>query len=201
MTCPNSPPLDSFKPVVFWTFTQSSQSAQPVFSLVYCTPTIKLFYAAVEVALQSGDLQNATIISNFTQPNNITDPNGPLSGQVLNGVVFNLSNADLWACLICVLLFFRHTLCRFAQQRAQAATTGLTEAIVQKAITSPGGLPNQIRTFGMINITETIYVRLYSLFSCYVKHSDTATWSAFISVSCCQGDLLRTQYYHYDSRC
>ena len=94
VTCPNSPPPDPFKPVVFWTFTQSSQSATPAFSLVYCTPTIELFNAEVQVALQTGELQNATIGTNFTQSTNLTDPNGLMKGRAMNGVAFASSSAD-----------------------------------------------------------------------------------------------------------
>lgn len=95
VTCPNSPPPDPLKPVVFWTLDQSSQSVPPIYSLVYCTPTFQLFNTAVQVELQTGRLLSATITTNFTQPNALTDPNGPLNGKPLNGVSFDLSNADL----------------------------------------------------------------------------------------------------------
>ncbi|KAF8521330.1 hypothetical protein JB92DRAFT_2785803 [Gautieria morchelliformis] len=146
VTCPNSPPPDPFKPVVFWTLAQSSQSATPAFSLVYCTPTIELFNAAVSVALQSGNLLNATIASNFTQSSNLTDPNGLIQGRAMNGVAFDLSNAD-----------------PFVQQRAQAARVGLTEALIQRALKAPGGVLNQIQSFGMIGLTEHTYHLYLSL--------------------------------------
>jgi hypothetical protein len=94
VTCPNSPPPDPFKPVVFWTYSRPSSSATPAFSLVYCTPTIELLNVTALVALQSGDLQNASILGNYSQPNNITDPNGLMEGRAMNGVAFDLTNAD-----------------------------------------------------------------------------------------------------------
>lgn len=92
-----------------------------------------------------------------------------------------------------VLLFFSSHLCRFTQQRAEVAKVGLTEAITQKARVSPGGLANQIQTFGMINITETLYVRLQPLSYVIVIDSDTAMRSGILLVPCCQGELLRIE--------
>lgn len=95
VTCPNFSLSDLFKPVVFWILSRPDPSADPLFSLVYCTPTIELYNVAAQVALQSGNLLTADITGNFSQPNNLTDPNGPMHGRALNGVGFDLASADL----------------------------------------------------------------------------------------------------------
>ncbi|KAF8518276.1 hypothetical protein BU17DRAFT_66517 [Hysterangium stoloniferum] len=143
--CPNAP-ADPFKPAVFWTLNQASPSDPPQFALIYCRPTIALYNVAAQVALQTGNLINATKTSNSTQPNNITDPNGLMGGRAMNGVAFDLTNATT-----------------FAQSRAQVAKTALTAAIVQQASNSDGGLPNQIQTEGLIAITNDIYELYLSL--------------------------------------
>ncbi|KAF8517011.1 hypothetical protein BU17DRAFT_50207 [Hysterangium stoloniferum] len=143
--CPNAP-SDPFKPAVFWTFNEASSSDTPQFALIYCRPTIALLNVAVQVALQTGDLIDATILSNFTLASNITDPNGLMQGRAMNGVAFDLTNSDI-----------------FAQRRAQAAQIALTDAILQKASTSEGGLQNQIQNLGLVSITEGLYELYLSL--------------------------------------
>jgi len=144
-TCPNAP-SDPFKPAVFWTLNQVPSSDTPQFALIYCRPTIELLNVIVQVALQTGDLIDATVTSNFTQPNNITDPNGLMQGRAMNGIAFDLTNSD-----------------PLAQLRAQAAQTVLTDAILQRASNSEGGLQNQIQTQGLILITEDLYELYLSL--------------------------------------
>jgi hypothetical protein len=95
VTCPNSPPPDPFKPVVFWTLHRPDPSADPSYSLVYCTPSIELLDVSVQVALQTGNLLTADILGTYNETNNITASDGLMQGRAMNGVAFDLTDADM----------------------------------------------------------------------------------------------------------
>lgn len=94
VTCPQNAPTDPFKPVVFWTISRPDPTLTPAFSLVFCSPTIELLNVTAEVELQTGDLQTASILGKYDQPNNITDPDGLMKGRAMNGIAFDLTGAN-----------------------------------------------------------------------------------------------------------
>jgi len=72
-------------PVAFWVYTRDARA------MVFCTPTVEVLDVTVDVALQTGDVQNATIVGNHTGNLPLTDS----AGRALNAVGYNLGGADL----------------------------------------------------------------------------------------------------------
>ncbi|GJJ15219.1 hypothetical protein Clacol_009495 [Clathrus columnatus] len=146
-TCAGSGSSSSvqFGPVAFWTFFQQANDGQaPQTSLVFCRPTISVMNVQATVQLPTGQLIDVTPISNFSS--NITDPNGPLNGQPLNGVVFNLTGADPGTIM-----------------RSQATRTALSTAIIIQTESLPGGLQAQLSNQAMmVNTTQLLYQRYMS---------------------------------------
>ncbi|KIJ42822.1 hypothetical protein M422DRAFT_253912 [Sphaerobolus stellatus SS14] len=116
-------------------------------TMVYCKPTINLVVANVEIELKTGEIIIHDF-TNYTLPNNITNPSGFMKGQAFNGLIFESGlskqtlNPDIYDTY---MLTF-------------------TTALETKAIHSPMGLEGQIISDGMLGITEELYVSYISVY-------------------------------------
>jgi len=74
-----------FRPVMFWFFHTNAQG-QPEARGVFCQPTIGIYNIKATANLNNGSLANVTVLSGYTQPNNVT------ATQAFNGYVTQRSH-------------------------------------------------------------------------------------------------------------
>ncbi|KAJ7186789.1 hypothetical protein C8R46DRAFT_1058039 [Mycena filopes] len=128
----------TFQPVVFW-FYQKANGTQEARS-VFCNPTTELFYVNAAADLDSGALMTVAIVSNFTEPNNIT--NAPLNGIAYNAVIFEDNTNP------------------FIQARATATKVGVPGAIFRSALQHFQGLQDVFNEpNGFLDLTSTVYTQ------------------------------------------
>lgn len=68
--CGSATSLNS-SPVMFWFFHTNAQG-EPEARSVFCQPTIGIFNIQATANLNNGSLANVTVLSEYTQPNNVT---------------------------------------------------------------------------------------------------------------------------------
>ncbi|KIM87793.1 hypothetical protein PILCRDRAFT_261415 [Piloderma croceum F 1598] len=126
----------NFSPVMFWFFHINAQG-KPEAKSVFCQPTIGMFNIQAIANLNNGSLANVTVLSRYTQPNNVTGT------QPYNGVVFDTSSSD-----------------GFVQARATAIGSEVAGAILRSATQQPNGPQATFDDLnGFLNITNSVYTR------------------------------------------
>ncbi|KAJ7034666.1 hypothetical protein C8F04DRAFT_1182944 [Mycena alexandri] len=129
----------TFQPVVFWFYQKESDGTQEA-RTVFCNPTMELFYVNAAADLDSGALTTVTIVSNFTESNNITD--APLNGLPYNAVIFENNTNP------------------FIQARATATKVGVPGAIFRSALQHFQGLQDVFNEAnGFRDLTNTVYTQ------------------------------------------
>jgi hypothetical protein len=141
---PNTPQW--FQPIVLWFFTYDTSPPQG--SATYCAPAISLWKVAVTVDISTGNLTSVQEIAPLTanspppfssQSGNITGD--PLNGRAYNGIQFDLTGAD-----------------QFVIARQNATQLQLPSSILQKALTSPGGIAGAFETNSFTGMAIQVYV-------------------------------------------
>ncbi|EKM51190.1 uncharacterized protein PHACADRAFT_200015 [Phanerochaete carnosa HHB-10118-sp] len=140
-TCGLDPTLDvSFSPLVFW-FFHTANNGTPQAQAVMCRPSIQLYNVDVSVYLTNNSLTDATVLNNFTSPNNITG--APLNGKIYNAVLFNQSGMD-----------------DFVKARAVAIQSLIPGAIFRLASQDPAFLQQSFDSpDNFLSLTNSIYTQ------------------------------------------
>lgn len=135
--CAQFPLPPQYQPVIFWFY--SFQEKLP--SLTFCQPSLQLWNVVAGVDMQTGLVNNVTLLNENVPPSNVSG----LAG--FNGISFNLTGDD-----------------SYVQARAVSTTTTVPFAIYQGATVQPGGVAAVIQQpDGFLNITTNVYTRFLAL--------------------------------------
>ncbi|KIJ42840.1 hypothetical protein M422DRAFT_779902 [Sphaerobolus stellatus SS14] len=164
-SCPDmSDPHPEFTPFLILVVHINPQGGRSN-TMVYCKPTIDLVVANVQIEIKTGEFI-VHDFTNYTLSNNITDPSGFMKGRAFNGFIFGPApsgqtpSSDIYG----------------------TYSSTFTTALETKAIRSPMGLEGQIKSDGMLSITEELYSQYLSTMAkgIYFLRSDARSNPAFI---------------------